>query len=99
MSLAQLAKVDLYADHVFVVAQAAELGAFELEYTDVSIFLSEKRVISVCRLETAFGQRLRNRTGKLAQRKANGPEHAGYKHVDMKIDGHCHLLQTHPAQA
>src|SRR3546814_4018463 len=33
MSLAQLAKVDLYADHVFVVAKAAELGARSEEHT------------------------------------------------------------------
>src|SRR3546814_17465998 len=64
LSLAQLANVDLYADHVFVVAKAAELGAFAFDYTDVRIFLSDKRVIAVCRLENAFGPRLRDRSAK-----------------------------------
>src|SRR3546814_15035742 len=99
MSLAQLAKVDLYADHVFVVAKAAELGAFEIEYTDVSIFLSEKRVITVCRMETAFGHRLRNRIDKVAARNANGPEYAVYEVLDLIVDGYFPILQMHPHEA
>src|SRR3546814_2109784 len=93
MSLAQLAKVDLYADHVFVVAKAAELGAFEIEYTDVSIFLSEKRVITVCRMETAFGHRLRNRIDKVAARNAKGPEYAVYEVLDLIVDGYFPIVQ------
>lgn len=93
MSPAQLAKVDLYADHVFVVAKAAELGPFEIEYTDVSIFLSEKRVITVCRMETAFGHRLRNRIEKVTARNAKGPEYAVYEVLDLIVDGYFPIIQ------
>lgn len=93
MSLAQLAKIDLYPDHVFVVAKAAELGACEIEYTDVSIFLAEKRVITVCRMETAFGHRLRNRLDKVAARSAQRPEYVLYEVLDLIVDGYLPIVQ------
>lgn len=93
MSPAQLAKVDLYPDHVFVVAKAAELGPFEIAYADVSIFLSEKRIITVCRMETAFGHRLRNRIEKVAARNPKGPEYAVYEVLDLIVDGYFPIVQ------
>ena len=93
MSLAQLAKVDLYPDHVFVVAKAAELGTSEIEYTDVNIFLSEKRVITVCRMETAFGHRLRSRIDKIAARNSQRPEYVVYEVLDQIVDGYFPVLQ------
>jgi magnesium transporter len=93
MSLSQLAKVDLYADHVFVVAKAAELGASEIEYTDVSIFLSEKRIITVCRMETAFGHRLRGRIDKIAARKVKGPEYVVHEVLDLIVDDYFPIVQ------
>ena len=93
MSPSQLAKVDLYADHVFIVAKAAELGASKIEYTDVSIFLSEKRVITVCRMETAFGQRLRDRIDKIAARNLKGPEFAVHEVLDLIVDDYFPIIQ------
>ncbi len=47
MSPSQLAKVDLYDDHIFVAAKAAALDHSRIDYTDVSIFLAERRIITV----------------------------------------------------
>lgn len=93
MSLSQLAKVDFYPDHVFVVAKAAELGASEIEYTDVSIFLSDKRIITVCRMETAFGHRLRGRIDKIAARKVMGPEYVAHEVLDLIVDDYFPIVQ------
>ncbi|SBV32304.1 putative metal ion transporter YfjQ [uncultured Sphingopyxis sp.] len=93
MSLSQLAKVDLYADHVFIVAKAAELGADEILYTDVSIFLAEGRVITVCRMETAFGHRLRERIDRIAARKVKGPEYVVHDVLDLIVDDYFPIVQ------
>ncbi len=93
MSPAQLAKVDLYADHVFVVAKAAELGASTIDYVDVSIFVSEKRVITVCRMQTAFGRRLRGRIDGIAARTAKGPEYVVYEVLDLIVDDYFPIIQ------
>jgi magnesium transporter len=93
MGPSQLAKVDLYADHVFVVAKAAELSASAIEYTDVSIFLSAGRIITVCRMETAFGHRLRARIGTLAARKAKGPEYVVHEVLDLIVDDYFPIVQ------
>jgi len=93
MSLSQLAKIDLYADHVFVVAKAAELGVNAIQYTDVSIFLSEKRIITVCRMETAFGRRLRGKIDRIAARKVKGPEYVVHEVLDLIVDGYFPIVQ------
>jgi magnesium transporter len=93
MSLSQLAKLDLYSDHVFVVAKAAELGSSRIEYTDVSIFLSEGRVITVCRTETAFGHRLRARIDKIAGRRVKGPEFVVHEVLDLIVDDYFPVVQ------
>jgi magnesium transporter len=93
MSRSQLAKVDLYGDHVFVVAKAAELGASQIEYTDVSIFLSERRIITVCRMETAFGHRLRARIDRIAARNVKGPEYVAHEVLDLIVDDYFPIVQ------
>lgn len=93
MSLSQLAKVDLYADHVFIVAKAAELGASQIDYTDVAIFLSERRIITICRMETAFGHRLRERIGKIAARDMAGPEYALHQVLDLIVDDYFPIVR------
>lgn len=93
MSPTQLAKVDLYADHVFVVAKAAELGPSAIDYVDVAIFLSEKRVITVCRMDTAFGHRLRSRIGVIAARNAKGAEYVVYEVLDLLVDDYFPIIQ------
>lgn len=93
MSPSQLAKLDLYADHVFVVAKAAELGSSRIEYTDVSIFLSERRIITVCRMETAFGRRLRDRIDKIAARNVKGPEFVVHEVLDLIVDDYFPVIQ------
>lgn len=93
MSIAQLAKVDLYPDHVFVVAKAATLAADRIKYTDVSIFLSAKRVITVCRVETAFGRRLRTRIEEIAARRVTGPEYVVHEVLDLIVDDYFPIVQ------
>ncbi len=93
MSPSQLAKVDLYADHVFVVAKAAALGASAIDYTDVSIFLSDRRIITVCRMDTAFGHRLRDRIGKIAARNVKGPEYVVHEVLDLIVDEYFPVVQ------
>lgn len=93
MSSAQIAKIDLYADHIFVAANAAELGASEIQYTDVSIFLMERRVITVCRTDTVFGQRLMDGIHRITLHKSKGPEYVVHEVLDLIVDNYLPVVQ------
>ena len=94
MGDAPLAKIDFYGDHVFITAKAAELGKNEIEYTDVSIFLGEKRIITVCRMETKFGERLRASIGRIAAREISSPEYVVHEVLDLIVDNYFPLVQN-----
>jgi magnesium transporter len=93
MSDAQVAKVDLYADHIFIIAKAAELGPSEIQYADVGIFLTERRVITVCRMETTFGHRLREGIHRIALRHVRGPEFVVHEVLDRIVDNYFPVMQ------
>jgi magnesium transporter len=93
MSDAQVAKLDLYADHVFIIAKAAELGPSEIQYADVGIFLAERRVITVCRMETTFGHRLREGIHRITRRNVKGPEFMVHEVLDLIVDDYFPVVQ------
>ena len=93
MSAIQHAKVDFYPDHVFIVAKAAELCGDEIEYTDVSIFLTEGRVITVCRMETALGGRLRASIQRIAARNVKSPEYVVHEVLDLIVNNYFPVIQ------
>ena len=93
MSGSQSAKIDLYPDHVFVVAKAASLNGDEIDYTDVSIFLAERRVITVCRMRTAFSRELRGSSQRIAARKVDRAEFAVHEILDRIVDGYFPVIQ------
>jgi magnesium transporter len=93
MSDAQVAKLDLYADHAFIIAKAAELGPSEIQYADVGIFLAERRVITVCRMETTFGHRLRESIHRIARRNVKGPEFVVHEVLDLIVDDYFPVVQ------
>jgi magnesium transporter len=93
MSDAQLAKVDLYPDHIFVLAKAAELGASGIDYADVAIFLSAKRVITVCRMDTALVRRTRESMRNGAGRAAQGADFVLHQVLDTIADAYLPLVQ------
>ncbi|HEY4294665.1 magnesium and cobalt transport protein CorA [Luteibacter sp.] len=93
MGSPQIAKVDLYADHVFIVAKAAELGTSEILYTDVGIFLTSKRAITVCRSETSFGYNLRQSIHRIARHDIGGPEYVVHAVLDLIVDDYFPVVQ------
>lgn len=93
MSSSQIAKIDLYADHIFIVANAAELGTREIQYTDVSIFLMERRVITVCKTETLFGQRLVDGIHRITLHNSKGPEYVVHEVLDFIVDNYLPVVQ------
>jgi magnesium transporter len=93
MSRVQPAKVELYPDHVFVTAKAASLVGDEIEYTDVSIFLTERRVITVCRMETGFSEQLRASVRRIGDRKVDSAEYAVHEVLDRIVDGYFPVIQ------
>lgn len=93
MSATQSAKIDFYPDHVFIAAKAASLVGDEIEYTDVSIFLTEQRVITVCRMETGFGEQLRAGARRIGDRKVEFAEYAVHEVLDRIVDGYLPVLQ------
>ncbi len=93
MSDAQVAKVDLYADHIFIIAKAAELGPSEIQYADVGIFLTEQRVITVCRVETTFGHRLREGIHQIKLRNVKAPEFVVHEVLDLIVDNYFPVVQ------
>jgi magnesium transporter len=93
MSDAQLAKLDIYTDHVFILAKAAELGPNEIQYADVGIFLARRQVITVCRMETAFGHRLRESIHRITLRNVKGPEFVVHEVLDLVVDDYFPVVQ------
>lgn len=93
MSDAQVAKLDLYADHVFIIAKAAELGASEIQYADVGIFLAEQRVITVCRMESTFGHQLREGIHRITRRNVKEPEFVVHEVLDLIVDDYFPVVQ------
>jgi magnesium transporter len=93
MSRVQPAKVELYPDHVFVTAKAASLVGDEIRYTDVSIFLTERRVITVCRMKTSFSEQLRAGVCSIGQRKVDRAEFAVHEVLDRIVDGYFPVIQ------
>ena len=93
MGNAPLAKIDFYPDYIFIAAKAAELGRKEIEFTDVSIFLAERRVITVCRMETKFGERLRNSIQRIAAREIRSPEYVVHEVLDLIVDNYFSVVQ------
>jgi magnesium transporter len=93
MSTAQSAKIDLYPDHVFIAAKAASLVGDEIEYTDVSIFLTERRIITVCRMDTGFSHKLRGSARRIADRKVDRAEYAVHEVLDRIVDGYFPVIQ------
>ena len=94
MADAPLAKVHLYADHIFIAAKAAEVGEDAIDYTDVGIFLADRRIITVCRMKTGFGRRLRGRIGHTAGRSARSPEYAVHQVLDLIVDAYFPVIQA-----
>jgi magnesium transporter len=93
MSASQPAKIELYPDHVFVVAKAASLIGDEIEYTDISIFLTERRLITVCRMVSPFNDHLRNSAHRIARRKVDRAEYAVHEVLDQIVDGYFPVIQ------
>jgi magnesium transporter len=93
MSVSQPAKVDFYPDHLFVIAKAASLEGDEIRYTDIGIFLTERRVITVCRMATDFSHELRGSLHRIAGRKADRAEYAVHEVLDRIVDGYFPVIQ------
>ena len=93
MSGSQSAKIDLYPDHVFIAAKAASLVGDEIDYTDVSIFLTERRVITVCRMQTSFSDELRASVHRIADRRVASAEYAVHEVLDRIVDGYFPVIQ------
>jgi magnesium transporter len=93
MSASQPAKIEIYPDHVFVVAKAASLVGDEIEYTDISIFLSERRLITVCRMITPFNDHLRDSAHRIARRRVERAEYAVHEVLDRIVDGYFPVIQ------
>ena len=93
MSTAQPAKVELYPDHVFVAAKAASLVGDEIEYTDISIFLTERRLITVCRMDARFNEELRGSAHRIARRNVDRAEYAVHEVLDRIVDGYFPVIQ------
>lgn len=93
MSVSQPAKIDFYPDHLFVIAKAASLEGDEIRYTDIGIFLTESRVVTVCRIETDFSDELRGSLHRIADRKVDRAEYAVHEVLDRIVDGYFPVIQ------
>lgn len=93
MSDAQPAKLDFYADHVFIVAKVAELGSDQVVYTDISIFLTKGRVITICRSQSPFDHRLRERASRIAAHPRKGPDYGVHGVLDLIVDHYFPVIQ------
>jgi magnesium transporter len=93
MSMSQPAKIDFYPDHLFVIAKAASLEGDEIRYTDIGIFLTERRVITVCRMQTDLSHELRGSLHRIAARKVDRAEYAVHEVLDRIVDGYFPVIQ------
>jgi magnesium transporter len=93
MCTAQVAKVDLYPDHVFIVAKAAQLGSEQIQYTDVSIFLAERRVITIRRGETQSGDQLAEDIQRINNHQVKGADYVVHQVLDLIVDNYFPVMQ------
>jgi magnesium transporter len=93
MSDAQPAKLDLYSDHIFIVAKVAELESDQIAYTDISIFLAKGRVITICRSQSPFNQHLRNQASRIAAHPRKGPDYVVHGVLDLIVDRYFPVMQ------
>lgn len=93
MGDAQPAKLDLYADHTFIVAKIAELGSDRIAYTDISIFVTNGRLITICRSRSPFNHRLRDRASRIAAHPHKGPDFGVHGVLDLIVDHYFPVMQ------
>ncbi len=93
MGDAPLAKIDFYPGYVFIAAKAAELGSCGIEFADVGIFLAEQSVVTICRVETRFGERLRRSIQRVAAREIRSPEYVVHEVLDLIVDNYFSIMQ------
>jgi len=93
MSAVHPPKVELYPDHVFVTAKAASLVGDEIEYTDISIFLTDRRLITVRRMHSSLNEELSGSVRRIADRRVDRAEYAVHEVLDRIVDGYFPVIQ------
>lgn len=93
MSDAQPVKLDLYAEHTFIMAKATTLGTDTINYTDVGIFLAKGRIITICRSPSPFNHRLRDRATRIAAHPRKGPDFAVHGVLDLIVDHYFPVIE------
>ena len=93
MGDAQAAKLDPYAEHTFIVAKIAELGSDRITYTDVGMFLTRNRLITICRSRSPFNHRLRDRASRIAAHPRKGADFAVHGVLDLVVDHYFPVIQ------
>src|SRR4051812_35894462 len=93
MRLAQLPKVDVYEDQIFVVLKSAKLEGDEIKYTEIGAFLSKHHMITVCHVDNLEYIIAREKIYSRPQLTRLGPEFVLHAIMGFAADSYFPVVQ------
>src|SRR4051812_5131585 len=93
MRLAQLPKVDVYEDQIFVVLKSARLKGDEIQYTEIGAFLSKHHIITVRHGENVEYVNAREKFHSRPQLARLGPEFVLHAIMGFAADSYFPVVQ------
>ena len=90
----QMAKVEVYGKHLFIVARTAAIeGAETIAYGQTALFLGPDFIVSVRFGSTRAHTALRARLETDAERLAEGPDFVAHAILDFIVDGYQPIME------
>ncbi len=94
LSPSQLPKVELYPNHLFIVARSAGIEEGEnIVYGQTAIFLGQDFVVTVRLGSTRHFKELRIRLEQDSERLAEGADYVAHAVLDFVVDGYAPIME------
>jgi magnesium transporter len=90
----QLPKLDIYGDHLFVVARTAELHGGSLDYGETDIFVARHFIITIRHGSARSHSPLRTQMETAPALLAHGPDYVLHAILDFLVDGYGPIVDT-----
>lgn len=92
----QMPKIDIYGQHLFMVARTAEIESGEnIAYGQTAIFLGPHFIVTVRFGSTRAHSDLRRRLEANGERLAEGPDYVAHAILDFIVDGYLPILERY----
>ena len=91
---AQLPKVDIYDDQLFVVARPAHLDGDQIDYGETAIFVGHSHIISVRHGSARSHKQLREQLEAAPSLLVHGVDYVLHAVLDFVVDGYLPVVET-----